>query len=54
MEKLYLEFKDAFISAYPELKKDIAYRNLQKMWNECKTKIDDVKGNIRKFKTRHF
>ena len=51
MEKLYLEFKDAYISAYPDLKKDLAYQNLQKIWNDCKSKKDDIKHNIVKFKT---
>ena len=51
MEKLYLEFKDAYISAYPDLRKDLAYQNLQKIWNDCKSKTYDIKHNIVKFKT---
>jgi hypothetical protein len=49
--KLYVEFKNAYIAAYPDMKKDIAYKTLQKLWNECKRSTDDVKRNILKFKT---
>ncbi|KAH9514256.1 hypothetical protein Btru_028523 [Bulinus truncatus] len=44
------EFKDSYISAYPELKKELAYQKLQILWNECKRNKDDIKHNIVKFK----
>ncbi|ESN94336.1 hypothetical protein HELRODRAFT_164161 [Helobdella robusta] len=50
MEKLYLEFKDNYIAANPNIKKELAFKNLQKLWNECKSNLDEIKSNIIKFK----
>lgn len=50
--KLYKDFKDAFISAHPDLKRDLAYKRAQELWNNCKKNEEEVKNLIRVWHAR--
>ena len=45
--KLYCKFRDAFVCAHPDTKKDAAYTLAQERRNECKHNEGEVKACIR-------
>ena len=50
MDKLYSEFRESYLCAYPDIKKETAYRKLQKMWNNIKRNPNELSTAIVKLK----
>ena len=51
--KLYCDFRDAYLSANPELKTERACKNAQEKWNAVKNNDEEVKNLIRVWREKY-